>query len=581
MNKKRSAFSYLLTWSKPYQKGYILSIILAIIGVGCGVLPYFGISNIVGLVFNGIKDIDSYFNWLVLIAGGFFMQVILHNISTYISHKMTFTLIAQVRKNMCDKLAKLPMGNVLKRNSGELKNLIVEKVDAIEPTLAHLVPEMTSKITVPIIIWVIIMTMNWKIGLISLVTIPVGFAFEMLMMIGYEKRYGRYVQAQKNLNSVAVEYINGIEVIKTFNNSAKSYQKFADAAYEGAHSAIDWMRGCQLYFSMGMTTIPATLLTVLPACLFYYLGDEIIIVDFITIIILSIGLAPPLIGAISFSDDIGKIGTIVSDIVSILDEQELIRPTQDVQFDHYNIKLNQVCFGYGDKEVLHQIDLEFKENSLSALVGPSGSGKSTITKLIASMWETNEGSITIGGHNIKDIPLKQLNQIIAYVFQDNFLFDETVMENIRKGNLNASDQEVIEMAKLSGCHEFIMNLENGYDTIVGGAGGHLSGGERQRVAIARAMLKDAPIIVLDEATAYTDPENEAIIQDSISRLIQGKTLIIVAHRLSTITSSDNIIVISDGKVHAQGTHQQLLDHDSLYSTLYQTHIGTKRGLEDK
>ena len=573
MKKERSSFSYLYEWANGHKGGYFASIGIAILGVSCGIVPYFAISNIVRLLFSGNKDINSYVIWLVLIATGFVFQILFHNISTYISHKNTFTVIGEVRKKMCDKIAKLPMGSILKRNSGEMKNLIVEKVDSIEPTLAHLVPEMTSKITVPIIIWVLLMTIDWKIGLLSLVTIPVGFLFQMLMMIGYEKKYGRYITAQKNLNSVAVEYINGIEVIKAFNNSAKSYKKFTDTAYESAHSAIDWMRGCQFYFSSCMSIMPATLLTVLPTCLFFFMGDSLNLSEFITIIILSIGLVPPIIGAISFVDDIAKIKTIVSDIASVLDEEELVRPTKEVQFNDYNIILNNVCFGYGDKEVLHNINLEFLENTVSALVGPSGSGKSTITKLIVSMWEVNSGEITIGGHNIKDIPLTQLNKIVAYVSQDNFLFDESVMENIRKGDLNASDEQVIEIAKMSGCHDFIMQLENGYNTVVGGAGGHLSGGERQRVAIARAMLKNAPIIILDEATAYTDPENEAVIQESISKLVKGKTLIVVAHRLSTITDSDNIILVNKGNIDAKGTHKELLKINSLYNNLYTAHIG--------
>ena len=577
--KKRSAFSYLLEWSKGYLGGYISSIILAIIGVACGVLPYFAISKIVTLLFLGVKDVNSYILYLSLVAIGFIFQIVFHNISTYISHKMTFTVIAEVRKKMCDKIAKLPMGNILKRNSGEMKNLIVEKVDSIEPTLAHLVPEMSSKLTIPIIIWIIIMIIDWRVGLFALITIPVGYLFQMLMLIGYEKKYARYVNAQKNLNSVAVEYINGIEVIKAFNNSAKSYKKFSNAAFESANSAIDWMRGCQFYFSSSMSIMPATLLFVLPACLFFFLGNELLLNEFITIIILSVGLVPPLIGAISFTDDLAKIGTIVSNISGVLDEEELIRPTKELEFANYDIDLKNVSFAYGEVEVLHDVNLSFVENTVTALVGPSGSGKSTITKLIASMWEVENGKITVGGYDIKDIPLAQLNKIIAYVSQDNFLFDESVMENIRKGNKNATDDEVIEMARLSGCHEFIMGLENGYDTIVGGAGGHLSGGERQRIAIARAMLKNSPIIILDEATAYTDPENEAIIQEAISKLIKGKTLIVVAHRLSTITDSDNIIVIKDGAVHTQGTHKLLLEKDTLYRDLYTTHIGAKDSKE--
>lgn len=579
MQKKRSTFSYLFEWASPHKNGYILSVICAILGVALGMRPYYAISRIVTLLFEGNKIMSEYSTWLILIAGGFLGQIIFHNISTYTSHKMTFIVIAEVRQKMCDKLLKVPMGNILRRNSGEMKNLIVEKVDSIEPTLAHLVPEMTSKLSVPIVIWLYIMTIDWKIGLFSLISIPIGLGAYMCMMINYTKGFTRYTKANKNLNSVAVEYINGIEVIKAFNNSAKSYKKFTDAAYESAHSAIDWMKSNQLFFAMGMTILPATLISVLPACVYYFLGNGIIIGDFVTIIVLSLAMTPPLIGAMSMSDDIAKITTIVGDITSVLDEEELIRPSKPVDIKGFDIELKDISFGYGEKEILHNVNLSFKANEVTALVGPSGSGKSTITKLIASMWETNKGTITIGGIDIKDIPLEQLNRTIAYVSQDNFLLDESILENIRKGNLKATDDEVISMAKASGCHDFIMNLSNGYDTAVGGAGGHLSGGERQRIAIARAMLKDAPIVILDEATAYTDPENEAVIQDAVSKLVLGKTLIIVAHRLSTITDSDKIVVVQNGNINEVGTHTELISNCGLYKELFDAHIGAKDAKE--
>ena len=240
-----------------------------------------------------------------------------------------------------------------------------------------------------------------------------------------------------------------------------------------------------------------------------------------------------------------------------------------------SIEFKDVHFGYNEKEVLHGVNLTIKEGTVNALVGPSGSGKSTIAKLIASFWDPDSGSITYGGVNIKDIPLADYNKNIAYVSQDNYLFDETVMENIRMGNPDATDEDVIRAAKACGCHDFIMNLEKGYETKTGGAGGHLSGGERQRISIARAMLKNAPVIILDEATAYTDPENEALVQRSVAKLIAGRTLIVIAHRLSTIASADQIFVIDDGTVAAQGTQEELLKNSPLYREMWEAHISSK------
>jgi len=468
------------------------------------------------------------------------------------------------------------MGRILSRSSGETKNIIVERVDSIEPTLAHLLPEMTSKLLAPIVIISYVFVLDWRVALWSLITFPIGIMAMMGTQIGYKKKYERYVRAGKNLNSTAVEYINGIEVIKTFSQTAKTYKKFTDAAYECAHAAIDWMKDCQIFFSLGMVIIPSVLVSVLPACVLFFLQGTLTVAEVVMIVVLSVGVMPPLLGALSFGDDLAKIGTIVGEINSILEEDELKRPETRVQLDKFDIAGKAVRFSYNnDTEVLHGVDFAFKEGTVNALVGPSGSGKSTVARLIASMWDVIGGSITISGVNVKDIPLSQINEAIAFVAQDNFLFNETVRENLRKGQLNATNAEVEAVAKASGCHEFIMQLEKGYDTVVGSAGGHLSGGERQRLSIARAMLKNAPIIILDEATAYTDPENEAVVQTAVSKLVEGKTLIVVAHRLSTIIDSDQIVVMSDGNIESVGTHYTLFANCELYRHLWEAHIGSK------
>ena len=291
--------------------------------------------------------------------------------------------------------------------------------------------------------------------------------------------------------------------------------------------------------------------------------------------VLSLGIAGPLVAAMFFTDDIAKIGTVMGEIDGILNQPELVRPERKCDLQNLDIALENVHFAYEEKEVLKGIDLTIPQGKITAFVGPSGSGKSTIAKLIASFWDVTGGLITIGDKSVKEISNDQLNDLISYVSQDNYLFNDTVRNNIRMGKPEASDSEVEQIAKDSGCHEFIMNLEHGYETVVGGAGGHLSGGERQRIAIARAMLKNAPIVILDEATSYTDPENEAVIQEAISRLTKGKTLIVIAHRLSTITDSDQIVVVKDGTIQAKGTHEELLKECSLYHTMWTAHMDAK------
>lgn len=401
----------------------------------------------------------------------------------------------------------------------------------------------------------------------------------MGMMKDYEIKFSRYVNANKHLNATAVEYINGIEVIKAFNQNAVSYQKFSDAAKEAANSAIEWMRGTQIYLAAALSVFPAVLIGILPLGSYFYMKGSLDTETFLLTIILSLGIMTPLITAMSYSDDLGKISTVVADIAAILTLDELERPNKAVQLTDFDIALNHVSFAYKEKAVLQNVSLSIPKNSVTALVGPSGSGKSTIAKLIASLWDVSEGAITIGGKDIRTIPLDQLNAMIAYVSQDNYLFNDTVRNNIRMGKLSATDEEVVTAAKRSGCHEFIMHLEHGYDTVAGGAGGHLSGGERQRIAIARAILKDAPIVILDEATAYTDPENEAVIQKAVAKLVQSKTLLVIAHRLSTITDSDKIVVVKQGAIQAQGTHTQLLNSSKLYQNMWNAHIEAKDSKE--
>ena len=453
---------------------------------------------------------------------------------------------------------------------------MVERIDSIETTLAHVIPEFTSNLLGPVVILIYFFTIDYRLALWSLVPILVGFISYFGMMLDFKPNFEKTVKATKDLNDAAVEYIDGIEVIKAFSKTESSYEKFTTAATAYANSFISWMRKCSIFHALMMTITPYTLLTVLPLGAHYVANGTLTVNHFILCIILSLSIAGPLITAFSYTDDLGKIDVIVGEVVGILDQKELERPQKSIDIPRDNsITLKDVKFGYHDQEVLHGVNMSLQAGSVNAIVGPSGSGKSTIAKLIASLWDVDSGSIEIGGVNIKNIALDDFNKRIAYVAQDNYLFNETVRENIRQANPDATDEDIIEVTKKSGCYEFIMQLENGFDTIVGGAGRHLSGGERQRISIARAMLKDAPIIILDEATAYTDPENEAILQNSIAKLVAGKTLIVIAHRLSTVKDSDQLFVVDEGNIVAHGTHDELLERCSLYKDMWNAHISVK------
>ncbi len=574
--KKRSAFSWILEWAGQKRSAYVWSVVLATGSVIFKVIPYFMIADVVKMFLDSNREFKAYLVKAVWIALSFILAELLHSISTALSHKATFTVLANIRKACCEKLARVPLGYVKDTSSGTFKNILVERIDSIETTLAHIVPEFTSNLLAPVIILIYFFLTDWRLALWSLVPVVVGFLSYFGMMLDYKPSFERTVQTTKDLNDAAVEYIDGIEVIKAFGKTESSYAKFTKAAMAYADSFISWMKRCSIFHALMMVVTPYTLLTVLPFGAHYVENGTLTIPDFIMCIILSLGIVGPLITVGSYTDDLGKIGVIVGEVVGILEQPELKRPAEStaVPKDH-SITLTDVKFGYHDKEILHGVNMELAAGTVNAIVGPSGSGKSTIAKLIASLWDVNSGSIKIGGVDIKQLSLTDFNQKIAYVAQDNYLFNESVRENIRQGNPNATDEQVIEVTKKSGCYDFIMQLENGFDTIVGGAGGHLSGGERQRISIARAMLKDAPIVILDEATAYTDPENEAILQNSIAKLVAGKTLIVIAHRLSTVKDSDQIFVINEGNVEAHGTHEELLASCPLYKEMWNAHISAK------
>ena len=574
--KKRSVASWILEWAGQKRSAYVWSVVFAAGSVIFKVIPYFMIADVVKMFLDGNKEFKAYLVKAVWIALSFILAELLHSISTALSHKATFTVLANIRKTCCEKLARVPLGYVKDTSSGTFKNILVERIDSIETTLAHIVPEFTSNLLAPVIILIYFFLTDWRLALWSLVPGVVGFLSYFGMMLDYKPSFERTVQTTKDLNDAAVEYIDGIEVIKAFGKTESSYAKFTKAAMAYADSFISWMKRCSIFHALMMVVTPYTLLTVLPFGAHYVENETLTIPNFVMCIILSLGIVGPLITVGSYTDDLGKIGVIVGEVVGILEQPELKRPAEStaVPKDH-SVTLTDVKFGYHDKEILHGVTMELKAGTVNAIVGPSGSGKSTIAKLIASLWDVNSGSIKIGGTDIKQLSLTDFNRKIAYVAQDNYLFNESVRENIRQGNPNATDEQVIEVTKKSGCYDFIMQLENGFDTIVGGAGGHLSGGERQRISIARAMLKDAPIVILDEATAYTDPENEAILQNSIAKLVAGKTLIVIAHRLSTVKDSDQIFVINEGNVAAHGTHEELLASCPLYKEMWNAHISAK------
>ena len=471
-----------------------------------------------------------------------------------------------------------PLGEVESRPIGAMKSTIVDRIEDVEPPLAHMIPELSSNLLLPLAVVIAMFAIDWRMGLALLVTIPVALVPMAAGMRSYNKNYAAYMAANNHVNSVIVEYVEGIQVVKAFSQGERSYAKFAQAVSSFRDFTLNWFRCTWASMNLCLSILPTTLLGTLPVGIYLYQTGVLDPAQVTLCLMMALGIVSPLMRATAFINSMKSMQFAVKDTRELLDLPQLSQAKQEADLDGSGIRFRNVAFSYGGTggaEVLHDLELHIPQGSFTALVGPSGGGKSTIARLAARFWDVTAGSITLGGRDIREMPLKQLSQAISFVTQDNFLFDCSLKENIRLGKPDASDEEVLAAARAAQCEEFLARLDRGWDTPAGEAGRQLSGGERQRIAIARAILKDAPIVILDEATAFTDPENEDKIQSSIMALSKGKTLLVIAHRLSTIQNADQIVVLEKGHIVDQGTQAELLRRCLLYQKLWQAHIGAQ------
>lgn len=548
---------------------FTLSILCAVISTIINLLSYIFLSVIVRKLVLGVNDLSFYKKQILYIVLLLILKELFANISTSISHEAAFKSLRDIRRKISDKLFVMPLGEVLRKNSGTLKNIIIDQVDHCEMTLAHIVPEVTSNIIGPILLLIYMFTLDYRLTLLSLIPLALGMlSIFSIMNKDYKENYQKSVKLGQRMNDSIVEYINGVEVIKAFNQKDSSYKKFRNAVYDNARLYYDWMKSCNIRFSTGRMLSPMGLITIIPFGILFYLRGSLDLATFISLIVLSFGTVEGVLKVMNYMDDMARISTIFGEVEGVLNSKELIRTDKKLP-KTFDIEFKNVDFSYEkDEKVIDNLNLNITSGTAVALVGPSGSGKSTITKLLAGFFDVDKGDIRIGNVSIKDISLEKLSELISYVSQDNYLFDMSVMDNIRVGKPDATDEEVIEVIKKSGCYDFIKNLKDSFYTVVGEGGCHLSGGEKQRISIARAMIKDTPIVILDEATSYIDPENEGLIQDSISKLVKGKTLIMIAHRLRTITDVDKIFLIKDGRLEDSGSHLELLDKSVVYQNMF-------------
>lgn len=561
---------------KKHKSKVFASVLIAIIGVGFGVIPYFSVASIINNLVDNNTDIYNYLPYIFAILVGFLGSVLFHEVSTIISHNLAYRIIEDKRKLLADKLSRLSMGDVEKKSSGQWSQFMVETLDKMEKPIAHVIPEVIANIIIPIVLIVIIFVLDWRIGIANLLTIPLGLLFSALMMRGYEAKSKRYQEASKAMNTTMVEYVNGIKVIKAFNKSASSFGKFKETVNENKKAMLDWYLSVCFSMTATMETIPATMIFVLPASLYFFMNGSIEIGALVMCILLSYASYKPLIKAMSHLETITNIKIILEEINKVMDIPDLKRGKTTKNIGSYDVEFRNVTFAYNkSKNVLNGISFNANENELTAIVGNSGGGKSTIAKLLAGFWNVNSGEILIGKNNLNDMPLKQNMELVTYVSQENFLFNKTILENLKIAKEDASMSEIQKACEKASCHDFIMSLPNGYETIVGESGANLSGGEKQRIAIARSFLKNSPIVLLDEATAYSDPDNESVIQESINNLIENKTVIMIAHRLSTIVNANKIIVVDNGSIIEQGSHKELLELNGKYKEMWDIYTESK------
>ena len=573
-NKEPGAIRQLFAFVGESNSKMRVSILLAVLGEMFGIVPFLMVALLADELYRGTATIQRVLFFCGIAAICQLIKMLLTWRSSLMSHKISFTILKNIREAITDRMAKVPMGVMLETPTGAFKNLIVDNVAKLEDSMAHFMPELPSNIAAPLCSILLIFILDWRMGLASLITIPLGILFFAAMMRGYGPRMENYMRSANDMNSSLVEYVNGIQVIKAFNRSASSYGKYSKSVNYFHDSTMEWWSQCWFWNAAARAVLPSTLLGTLPVGAWLYMEGTLSLPVFLISLVVPLGFVAPLMKVSEAMEQVSMIKGNLEQVTAFLKTPELVRPSEPVSLGERTYQFEDVHFGYKETEVLHGISFQTRPGTMTAIVGPSGSGKSTIAKLMAGFWDVTSGSVRFGGQDIRQIPFEQLMGEISYVAQDNFLFDKSIRENIRMGNPAATDEEVEAAAKAANCHDFIMQLEQGYDTLAGDAGDRLSGGERQRITIARAMLKPASVVILDEATAYADPENEALIQQAISKLVAGKILIVVAHRLNTIRNADQILVVANGNIAGRGTQEELLRECPIYQKMWQDYAGT-------
>jgi ATP-binding cassette, subfamily B, bacterial IrtA/YbtP len=551
-----------------YKKNTVAALALIMISVPFGVIPYFIISRLINSYLAGIVTVRLLLVCSAAVFLSFAVKYTLYGLGLGESHKGAYGTLLNLRNKLAEDLLHQPLGEIVDGGTGKYKKSFVEDIGRVELMLAHMLPEGIPNIILPVVVLVIIFCTDWRMGLLSLGSLPFGIIGMKAMMKSGVKKMPLYYEAGARLNSSIVEYVSGMEVIKIFGQTTSSYQKYRTTVHEYKTFTLDWYRESWKYMAMVYAGMPFTVILTLPVGAILYVNGFLNLPTWIFVMMLDLSISSPLTKVINFFPLFPHLQYTVNQLESLYAVPDVQSGTDRTPPDTYDISFTDVTFAYHDRNVLDHINFTAAQNKMTAIVGESGSGKSTIARLIVHYWDVRGGSIKIGGRDIREYTFDTLMNMTSYVAQDTFLFKGTIADNIRMGKQNALDEEMYAAAQAAACHDFIMALPDTYNTDAGSLGGKLSGGEKQRITIARAILKDAPIIILDEATAFTDAENEDLIQQAVENLTKNKTVLVIAHRLGTICNADSIIVMKAGQVCAEGSHEQLLASSEVYQKLW-------------
>lgn len=566
-------FKKVLEYAGPYKRLTMLSAFVILIAVLMSVLPFLFVYQIITPLVMGEAVDVTYIGIRVLgVAACLILHACFYVKGLSMSHEAAFNILFRLRVSLQKRMEKLPLGEIQEKGIGSMKRMFVDDVDSIELLLAHALPEGFGNVAIPIIVYISLFAVDWKLALMSLASLPIGLlAMVVMYRIGI-KDMKNYYAAGKVMNNTIVEYINGMEVVKVFNKDGESYKRFEKDITAYRDFTLSWYKACWPWMAIYNSILPCTLILTLPLGSWFVLKGYSTLADLILVMCLSLSLGVPLLKAMGFLPSLPQINYKIEMLENMFHTAPLKQTTDEFKGNGHTVVFEGVSFAYKEETVADQINLTIPQGQKTALVGESGSGKSTLAKLLVHYYDTNQGTISIGGQDICQMSLEALNTQISYVSQEQFLFNTSLMENIRIGRLSATDEKVLEAAKKAQCMEFLEKLPKGIHTLAGDSGKQLSGGQRQRIALARAILKDAPIVVLDEAMAFTDPENEEKMEAAISEVVRGKTLLVIAHRLPSVKNADQICVMSKGKIIATGRHEELIVGCEEYQKLWNASI---------